>query len=222
MFKSNKYKVFLFGLLVVLCFSSLGYFFSNNIVKSKEYSIVRAEWAEEASSPNELFEKSDVVVVGKTLSTNTTIQPFPETNPGVVYSLYDVDVKYVLKGDKEISNIPLINYGGENTNGQDVYFEGIEKLNDDKLYLFFLNKLPDDLEDGRAGKYRPVDGPSGVYAITSPDKNLTKNIKSNDKLDMNILNDTDLKLYVEEPVLEIQLKIQQLNMSDILEMSGSD
>ena len=215
-------KVNIIGFLFILCFGSLGYLHTNNSVKSKEFSSVSAEWAEEASSPKELFEKSDIVVVGETKATETIIQPFPDVNSDIVYSLYDFDVKYVLKGDTDINSIPLINYGGETTDGKEVIFEGIENLTDNNLYLFFLNKLPDSLEDGRAGKYRPVDGPSGVYKINSTNKILTKNIKSKEELDMNILNDTDLKLFNENPVLEIQLKMQQLNMSDILKISDSD
>lgn len=209
---------------------SSAYFGFNNSLKSNAASSndsieVAAEWANESISVEDLMTEADLVVIGKTKvkkdkdNKNRTIQPFIDDN-SLVYTEYNFKIKYTIKGDESLKNIPLINYGGENTDGKEVNWENIEKFNDEKLYLVFLQKIPLETgveNDPRAGKYRPMNGPEGTYAISAKDKTTIKKLLKQDKINKKDLLEEKLSLSVEEEVLNIQSKVIQEGLKGILD-----
>ncbi|MDX1719740.1 MAG: hypothetical protein R3353_06245 [Salegentibacter mishustinae] len=150
-----------------------------------------------------------------------TIQPFKFDN-SIIYTEYDVNIKTVLKGQENLSNIEVINYGGTNTDGEIVEWEGIENFNKGEIYLLFLEKIGDNTglkTDLRSGKYRPIDGPAGTYVIKSKDIQALKKLNEKKTLSLNELTGQDLSLEVEEVQLNIQKEILSHGMDFIINES---
>ena len=208
---------------------------TNNIVKSqspreltghsedKSNTIsIAAEWSREPSSIEDMFTKADAVIIGKAYERNNekgitkTIQPV-KTDNTMIYTEYDYKIKSILKGKSDLKSLNVISYGGLNNEGTYVKWEGIETLDKNKTYLLFLEEIKpiEGMEkDPRVGKYRPIDGPSGIYSITSKDAATLKNMSKEGIIAPEELFNTSLK--VEEQQLEIQRKIIDAGLHGIL------
>ncbi|MGD6778072.1 hypothetical protein [Sutcliffiella horikoshii] len=195
--------------------------FNNVIGGHSKTTVVSAEWIE-PNSVEELISKSDLIVVGKVKDPKATIQPFEEQEQ-LLYSLYDLDIKVTLKGDTSLKNIPLINYGGVNENGEKIVWEEITQPSKNNLYLMFLDKITDEnVKDERFGKYRPLNGPAGTFSITAKDKNLLKKLVNAGTLEVNDILNEELELTIEHVNLNIQKDIINKGLKKIATLSKED
>lgn len=183
---------------------------------------VAAEWSEEPKSISDMIEKSDAIVIGrikekKDKNNNPVIlQPIEDDNT-IVYTEYDFKIKSTLKGNIESKKLDLINYGGLNSSGQSVTWEGIEKLNDNKTYLLFLEEIKsvEGMEsDPRIGKFRPLDGPAGTYFLSSRDSKLLKKLELDNDLTVEEIQETLIE--VEHRKLNIQNQVIKAGLAEII------
>ncbi|MGY3716081.1 hypothetical protein ACWE42_11205 [Sutcliffiella cohnii] len=219
----KKTLIVIFG--IILSLSSGYYGFIYSIDKTKTNTLeVSADWADEFNTPEEMFQASDLVVIGKATAKkdknnkDKTLQPF-DFDEALIYTEYDFNIKYTLKGEQSLKKIDVINYGGVNSEGYTVEWEHIEKLENSNLYLVFLEYIPNDTgleNDPRAGKYRPISGIQGTYQIQSSDKKYLNKLLANDKLTKAELENEKLSLTVKDKAAIIQNKVEATGLKNIL------
>ncbi len=203
-------KIFTSGIIAVgIVATVLG--FNYDKPEKVELMEVDASWDYEPQSIDEMYELSDLVVVGKVKEEIGTIQPFT-FDESVIYTEIDFKVNTFLKGETS-KHIPVVNYGGTSPEGKVIEWHGIEKINKDKLYLLFLEKL--ETEDDRNNKYRPISGIAGTYEVSkSNGKEINKLVKE-ENLSIDDLEGYELK--VQEPMSVIQNTVIEAGMEGVID-----
>ncbi|WP_404450242.1 hypothetical protein LG307_10650 [Sutcliffiella horikoshii] len=182
----------------------------HNHIESR-HKLVSAVWGQEPSSVENLFEISDLVIVGSPINNKEKeyLQPYNDDDT-ITYTLNNIEISEVLKGEISSGNIDMINYGGENQNGEMFIWEGIEEIKDDVVYLLFLEQVSFDKE---TYFYRPVEGPSGTYYLENVSG---KKLTNSSSTATEIYKDSNIN--VTEIQSELHRKMSQYNLKDIVEL----
>lgn len=151
----------MFGLLIILTFGAIeaSWVKSNEIANTKPYTSF-VEWGNHYSSPEDMISHSDLIIRGKMIKSS------PENRSGMIFSMEDVEIIKVYKGNFNSKDIiTILQTGGAGTEP----FPEAPLLDKRKEYILFLEKT------------------ERVYQIMGGYQGLGKIINGN--LDLNFIGD---------------------------------